>query len=109
MLSFATIVAFILVIVGGKQRHEQGWRVLIGCLSIVAIGQVVGLGLVAYVYRTDGRFFEGWELGRSFWLVVGSVIAQVVIGAGVVGAALGLEEEGGYELIPEPPRGARRR
>ena len=106
ILEFATAVAFIIVILGGKQRREQGWKVLAACLTLVVAVQVAAMALMSHVFERDERFFEGWKLDRSFWLCVASWVGSLLVAAGISVAAWVLPEEGGYELIPEP--GARR-
>lgn len=66
------------------------------------------MGIVMHLFRTDHeRFFDGWKLANGMWLCVASWVTQVVIGLGVTATCLVAQEEAGYELIPEPPRGRR--
>jgi hypothetical protein len=46
VLEGTTIIAFIVVIAGGKQKRESGWRVLSGLLILVALVQCAAMALV---------------------------------------------------------------
>lgn len=48
----------------------------------------------------DDRFFPGWNFDVSFVFCTLSWVSEFLVGAGLVGSALFLEQEGGYELIP---------
>ena len=55
LMSFAvvmegvTLVAFLVVIAGGKQKREQGWKVLSGMLLFAGIIQSAGMALIVSV------------------------------------------------------------
>lgn len=41
-----TLVAFLVVIAGGKQKREQGWKVLTGMLLLAGMIQCAGMALI---------------------------------------------------------------
>jgi hypothetical protein len=53
-----------------------------------------------YLFGHDKRFFDGWYLDTSFKLCTASWVLLVLISLGITASAYYLEEEGGYELIP---------
>lgn len=105
ILEFVTVVTFAVILLGGKQQRERGWKVLSVVLAGAVAAQVVAMVVVRKLYERDERFFGGWKLDRGFWLCVGSWALEVVVGVVVVAAAVLLPEEGGYELIPDEHRG----
>lgn len=52
LMSFAvviegmTLVAFIVIVAGGKQKREQGWKVLGGLLAFSALVQCAGMAII---------------------------------------------------------------
>ncbi|KAK5133742.1 hypothetical protein LTR08_007392 [Meristemomyces frigidus] len=102
IMELACVVAYIVILVGGRQAREEGWKVLSILLGLVAVGQMIAMALVAYLYDHDNRFFVGWELDKSWILCTVSWIVLAVDTLGVVGAKLLLPKEDDYEPIPEP-------
>jgi len=92
------------ILLGGKQKREAGWKVVVVVVLMAAAAQGVGVAIVEWLFENDPRFFPGWRLDRSFVLCAVSVTVQVMVAGGVAAAAWGLGEEGGYELIPEQGR-----
>lgn len=41
-----TLIAFLVVIAGGRQKREQGWKVLTGLLLLVGMVQCAGMALI---------------------------------------------------------------
>lgn len=101
ILEIATLVAFFIILAGGLQKQAQGWKVLVGLMGVVVVGQVASTAIVAYLLDYDERFFPGWELGKSW--VMGTVSWAVVLctAGGVSIASYLLPPEGGYELITD--------
>lgn len=96
------------VLWGGKQRRADGWRVLDVLVACCVAAQIGGMGIIVHLYRTDTeRFFDGWRLDRGVWLVIASWVIEVIVGAVITFTCVFAQEEAGYELIPEPPRGRR--
>lgn len=46
VLELATIVAYVIIIGGGKQKRETGWKVLGFMLMLVGIVQCAGMAIV---------------------------------------------------------------
>jgi hypothetical protein len=46
VLEGVTIIAFVLMIAGGKQKRESGWKILSGLLALVALIQCAAMALV---------------------------------------------------------------
>ncbi|KAH6722224.1 hypothetical protein DL95DRAFT_352035 [Leptodontidium sp. 2 PMI_412] len=100
VLELATIVAFVIIIGGGKQKRETGWKVLGFMLMLVGIVQCAGMAIVAYLFDNDDRFFVGWKLDKSWILCTVSWCIAVVSAALLSLSAFVFPSEGGYELIP---------
>ncbi|OBT92430.1 hypothetical protein VE01_09284 [Pseudogymnoascus verrucosus] len=100
ILEIVTLITFGIILAGGLQKRAEGWKVLVGLMGVVVLGQVASTAMIAYLLDYDERFFPGWELGQSW--VMGTVSWAVVLctagGVGVASYLLPLE--GGYELIP---------
>ncbi|KAI1612540.1 hypothetical protein EDD37DRAFT_625156 [Exophiala viscosa] len=107
LMSFAvvlegmTLAAFTILLVGGKQKREQGWGVLTILVVLAAFAQAIGMALMAYLYENDERFFSGWFLDKSWTMCTVSWSFQVLCAIAITLAALVLPSEGGYELIPD--------
>lgn len=128
VLQLASLVAYIIVIAGGKQSRDKGWRMLVGLLGIVVALQAATMAIVvshcssqavssapggglehqstaanvtqAFLFDYDDRFFDGWKLDTSWILCTVSWSIMFISAAGLTSAAIYLPEEGGYELIP---------
>ncbi|KAL2405005.1 hypothetical protein ABEF95_003592 [Exophiala dermatitidis] len=107
LMSFAvvlegmTIVAFAVLLIGGKQKREQGWGVLTILVALSAFVQALGMALMAYLFENDERFFAGWYLSKSWTMCTVSWSFQTVCAIAITLAAMVLPSEGGYELIPD--------
>jgi len=124
VLELATLVAFVVVLVGGKQKREGGWKVLAFLLGVVGLlqcacmaivvcflslskgGFAVGLMIMqAYLFDYDDRFFGGWQLDRAWVLCTVSWSIAILSSALISLSAFVLSPEGGYELIPSERHG----
>ena len=122
-MELACIVAYIIILVGGRGVRESGWKILSALLGLVAMGQMIAMALVvslrlhahrvggeilrqgqAYLYDNDKRFFVGWELDKSWVLCTVSWSVLFFDTLGLVCAATFLPKEDDYEPIPDPPR-----
>ncbi|TAQ89394.1 hypothetical protein B7494_g2285 [Chlorociboria aeruginascens] len=102
VLELVTLVAYSVVIVGGKQKRETGWKVLTFMLVLVAVVQCASMAIVAYLYDNDDRFFVGWRLDKA-WILCTVSWSVALLSAGFISAsAFIFPSEGGYELIPIP-------
>ncbi|KAH7407601.1 hypothetical protein BKA64DRAFT_424484 [Cadophora sp. MPI-SDFR-AT-0126] len=100
VLELGTIVAYVIIIGGGKQKRETGWKVLAFMLMLVGIVQCAGMAIVAFLFDNDDRFFVGWKLDKSWILCTVSWSIAVVSAALISLSAFVFPSEGGYELIP---------
>jgi len=100
LFELVTIVTYLVVLFGGKQKREIGWKVLAFMLMIVGILQCASMAIVAYLFDNDDRFFVGWQLDKS-WILCTASWSIAVVSAGILPlSAFVLSPEGGYELIP---------
>ncbi|KAL8818552.1 MAG: hypothetical protein Q9223_002834 [Gallowayella weberi] len=99
-----TLIAFIVLLVGGKQKREQGWKVISGLLVLSGLIQCAGMAIIAFLYDNDDRFFPGWRLDISWVLCTVSWSILLALAAGIAATAFLLPSEGGYELIPDTAR-----
>ena len=119
ILELACAVAYLVILIGGRAIRESGWKILAGLLLLVAAAELIAMALVvriskfgleyeranslqAYLFDHDNRFFVGWELDKSWVLCTVSWIVLLLDALGLIGAALFLPSEDGYEPIPEP-------
>jgi hypothetical protein len=120
ILELAALVAYIVILMGGRGTREVGWKILSPLLVVVAASQLVAMTLVvrivqtyrseintdavlqAFLYDHDNRFFVGWALDKSFVLCTVSWAVLLLNGLGVTLAAYVLVPEDDYEMIPEP-------
>ncbi|KAL1968176.1 hypothetical protein VTN77DRAFT_2011 [Rasamsonia byssochlamydoides] len=107
LMSFAVVlegialVAYLVILSGGKQLRESGWGVLSVVIALSVAVQAASMGLVAYLFENDERFFVGWNLDISWIFCTVSWFISLVCAVAVVTAARILPSEGGYELIPD--------
>ncbi|KAK2779227.1 hypothetical protein FQN52_002523 [Onygenales sp. PD_12] len=107
LMSFAvvlegmTLITYLVILLGGKQARENGWRVLALLLVVVGVVQCAGMGLVSYLVENDDRFFLGWKLDDSWIMCTVSWCLALLGAVAVVLAARVLPAEGGYELIAD--------
>jgi len=106
VLELSTIVIYAMVLLGGKQKRETGWRILTFMLMLVGIIQCAAMAIVAYLYDNDERFFAGWKLDQG-WILCTVSWSIAVLSAGFIAlSAYVFPPEDGYELIPSE-RGGR--
>ncbi|KAE8454058.1 hypothetical protein EG329_007836 [Mollisiaceae sp. DMI_Dod_QoI] len=100
VLELVTLVAYVVVLAGGKQKREIGWKVLTSLLLAVGALQCASMAIVAYLFDNDDRFFVGWKLDKSWILCTVSFSIAIVSAALISLSAFVFPSEGGYELIP---------
>ncbi|OJD20625.1 hypothetical protein ACJ73_08036 [Blastomyces percursus] len=109
LMSFAvvlegmTLITYIIILAGGKQMRESGWRILSMLLLLVALVQCASMGLVSYLNDNDDHFYLGFRLDDSFIMCTISWCLALLTAATIIFAARVLPSEGGYELIAEQP------
>jgi hypothetical protein len=100
LLELATLVGYVIIVLGGKQGREYGWKVICTLLALITVVQCAGMAIVAYLFDHDHRFFLGWKLDASWILCTVSWCLTLLTAVGMGAATYVLPEEGGYELIP---------
>ncbi|KAF8865060.1 hypothetical protein BDZ45DRAFT_796874 [Acephala macrosclerotiorum] len=100
VLELVTIMAYVVVLAGGKQKRENSWKVLSFLLVVVGLLQCASMAIVAYLFDNDDRFFVGWQLDKSWILCTVSWSIAIVSAALISLSAFVIPSEGDYELIP---------
>lgn len=70
VLELATVVAYTVVIIGGKQKRENGWKVLAFLLGVVGLLQCASMGIVVCSHNfpfTKDVVLRGCE--KESWLM----------------------------------------
>ncbi|KAB8233058.1 hypothetical protein ETB97_008853 [Aspergillus alliaceus] len=107
LMSFAvvlegmSIVAYLIILSGGKRLRESGWKVLSLLIILSVAVQASSMSIVAYLFDHEGRFFTGWALDESWIYCTVSWCVGLLCAAGLILAGRVLPSEGGYELIPD--------
>jgi hypothetical protein len=99
LIELATLVGYVIIVLGGKQSREYGWKVVCTLLGVITIVQLTAMAIIAYLFDHDARFIEGWRLDSSWILCTASWCLALLTGLGIGVATYVLPEEGGYELI----------
>ena len=66
LMSFAvviegmTLIAYIVILAGGKQKRETGWRILAGLHAIVAALQAAAMAIIVSIYMIEYQCY--WTL-----------------------------------------------
>ena len=69
-MSFAVVgegvalIAYIVILGGGKQKRESGWKILCGILFLVGMIQCAGMALIVSFHLSDYRVRR--KTGRIF-------------------------------------------
>ncbi|KAL4745998.1 hypothetical protein BDW72DRAFT_185798 [Aspergillus terricola var. indicus] len=101
VLEGLSVVAFLIVLSGGKRLREEGWKFLSLLILASAAVQAGSMGLVAYLVENEPRFFVGWRLDESWIYCTISWCVSIFSAGAIILAAYSLPSEGGYELIPD--------
>ena len=57
LMSFAivlegmTLITYIVILAGGKQKRERGWKILSGLHALVGALQLAGMAIIVSIYR----------------------------------------------------------
>lgn len=100
LIELATLVGYVIVVLGGKQSREYGWKIICTLLAFITVVQCAGMAIVAYLFDHDPRFILGWKLDASWILCTISWCLALLTAVGMGAATYVLPEEGGYEMIP---------
>ncbi|PGG95525.1 hypothetical protein AJ79_10006 [Helicocarpus griseus UAMH5409] len=109
LMSFAvvlegmTLMTYIVILAGGKQMRETGWRILALFLTFITLVQCASIALVSYLNDNDDRFYLGFRLDDSFIMCTISWCLTLFNAVALIATARVLPSEGGYELIPDIP------
>ena len=117
VLEGMTLAAFVILLVGGKQKREQGWGVLTILVALAAFVQAIGMALMVGDYHiilctlTDlirhtcttmtSAFSPDGSLDKSWTMCTVSWTFEALCAIAITLAAVTLPSEGGYELIPD--------
>lgn len=123
ILCLASLIAFALVMNGGKYRRETGWPFVSALLTLVSVVEFIIISIVvrcyliakdrlsktdcfvaqAYLYDHDDQFtVPGWNLDVSWYLGTVSAGISLIIAAGLAASAYLLPPEEGYEFLDDP-------
>ncbi|KAL4788621.1 hypothetical protein BJX76DRAFT_315229 [Aspergillus varians] len=107
MMSFAvvlegmSVVAYLIILSGGKSLRESGWKTLSILILLSAVVQAASMSVVAYLVDNESRFFVGWQLDESWIYCTVSWCVSVFSAGALILAGYSLPSEGGYELLPD--------
>ncbi|GAT19864.1 hypothetical protein RIB2604_00604470 [Aspergillus luchuensis] len=107
LMSFAivlegmTVVAYLIVLSGGKRLRESGWKIVSLLIILSAAVQAASMSLVAYLVDNEDRFASGWVLDESWIFCTVSWCVSLFVAGVLILAGTTLPSEGGYELIPD--------
>lgn len=122
ILCLASLIAFALVMAGGKYRRETGWPFVAALLTLVSVVEFTIISIVvridalllhsswldtdvaqAYLYDHDDQFtVPGWNLDVSWYLGTVSAALSLTTAAGLAASAYLLPPEEGYEFLNDP-------
>ncbi|KAM7196510.1 hypothetical protein V8F20_006984 [Naviculisporaceae sp. PSN 640] len=95
-----TLIAFLIVMAGGKQKRERGWKVLGLMIGGVGLLEVAGMGIVTYLFNHDDMFLvPGYKLGAAWYLCTASAAITILVACGLALSAYVLPPEDGYEFL----------
>ncbi|PHH67450.1 hypothetical protein CDD81_63 [Ophiocordyceps australis] len=103
ILSFATIICFIIVMYGGKLKRETGWPFVTGMLGLVSVVELAIISMVAFILNHDKELFAeaDWTLGSSWCLATIGASLTFLAAVGMGASAYLLPPEGGYEFLDD--------
>lgn len=52
-LELATLVAFLVIIAGERQKRENGWKVVVGLMALVGVAQCFAMSTVVCISTID--------------------------------------------------------
>lgn len=64
VIELATLVAFVVVLLGGRDKREGGgWKIVSGLLGLVALVQLISMAIVVSVYLRLRCYCNGSDRG----------------------------------------------
>ncbi|KAK4050214.1 hypothetical protein OIO90_005196 [Microbotryomycetes sp. JL221] len=100
VFGLASVLASLIILLGGRQKRETGWKLISGLLTVEFILLIVSTSLIAHEYRMDDRFYYGSKLGQGYILsTVAWSLDVVIVGVLLVVGFMGLVKEDDYEQI----------
>jgi hypothetical protein len=103
IVHLAGVVAFVVVMAGGKYQRERGWPLIGGLLAVASVVEFFIIAIVSYLYDYDEQFtVAGWALDYSWYLCLASATTAALGAAGLVSSAYVLPPEDGYEFLEDP-------
>ena len=98
----ATVVAFLVVLAGGKAKRQSGWKLLGALMLLLAVAEFCVIGAVAYLYDNDDEFMvPGWYLDKSWYLGGVGATVTTLTALGLAFSAVVLPPELGYQLLKD--------
>ncbi|KAK4142158.1 uncharacterized protein C8A04DRAFT_38541 [Dichotomopilus funicola] len=102
VVELVSVIGFLVILAGGRQKREGGWKVLGGLLAIVAAAQFVGMAIVAYLFDHHDLFLvPGYRLDSSWYMCTISAAVALLSGVGLAISAFVLPPEDGYHFLGE--------
>jgi len=98
-LQLVVIAAYVIVLSGGRQKREHGWKLLSILLLVNGMLQCAAMAIVSYLFDNDVRFFAGWRLDVSWILCTVSWSVGVILAGFLTISGVNTPNEGGYEAI----------
>ncbi|KAG5962652.1 hypothetical protein E4U57_006904 [Claviceps arundinis] len=103
ILCLATLVCFLIIIMGGKYKREIGWPLVSGMLTVVAMTEFVVISAVAFLFDHDDQFaIPDWSLDVSWAISLASAVTTLAAAVGLTASAYLLEPEEGYDYLEDP-------
>ncbi|KAL2107099.1 hypothetical protein VUR80DRAFT_5697 [Thermomyces stellatus] len=102
-LHLVMVVVYIVLINGGKQRREGGWRLLAGLLAMIAMVEYAIVAVISYLYDHNDQFsIPGWSLDTSWVLCTISASLSAACALALAASYYLMPPEGGYDYLPDP-------
>lgn len=67
VMELATLVAFAVVLLGGRQMREGGWKIIAGLLGFVSVVEAAGIGMIVSLSAVAPRGRREEEEEEGHW------------------------------------------
>lgn len=54
VIEFATLVTFAIILLGGRDKREDGWKIVSSLLAVIALAQLASMAVVVCVQGVGG-------------------------------------------------------